>query len=137
MIRTVPLVEPRRRAVTFAAACPIRMRGYAAVDPELHQLTLRYERLRKRQLREERALLVSLTEIGQQLPEVVTQEAPSFILIDGWPRRLQTGTGAEAPGARHGTGDLPAGGLGRDVAACVRIAPSDILLMNHLDSRKM
>jgi ParB-like chromosome segregation protein Spo0J len=56
------------------------------VDLELHQLTLRYERLRKRQPREERSLLVSLTEIGQQLPVVVIQEAPSFILIDGYKR---------------------------------------------------
>jgi len=56
------------------------------VDLELHQLTLRYERLRKRQPREERSLLVSLSEIGQQLPVVVIQEAPSFILIDGYKR---------------------------------------------------
>jgi ParB/RepB/Spo0J family partition protein len=56
------------------------------VDLELHQLTLRYERLSKRQPREERSLLVSLTEIGQQLPVVVIQEAPSFILIDGYKR---------------------------------------------------
>jgi len=56
------------------------------VDLELHQLTLRYERLRKRQPREERSLLVSLAEIGQQLPVVVIQEAPSFILIDGYKR---------------------------------------------------
>lgn len=56
------------------------------MDLELHQLTLRYERLRKRQPREERSLLVSLTEIGQQLPVVVIQEAPSFILIDGYKR---------------------------------------------------
>jgi ParB-like chromosome segregation protein Spo0J len=56
------------------------------VDLELHQLTLRYERLRKRRPREERALLVSLTEIGQQLPVVVIQEAASFVLIDGYKR---------------------------------------------------
>lgn len=56
------------------------------MDLELHQLTLRYERLRKRSPREERALLVSLSEIGQQLPVVVIQEAPSFILIDGYKR---------------------------------------------------
>jgi ParB family chromosome partitioning protein len=56
------------------------------VELELHQLTLRFERLRKRQPREERALLVSLAEIGQQLPVVVIQEAPSFILIDGYKR---------------------------------------------------
>lgn len=56
------------------------------MDLELHQLTLRYERLRKRQPREERSLLVSLSEIGQQLPVVVIQEAASFILIDGYKR---------------------------------------------------
>jgi ParB-like chromosome segregation protein Spo0J len=56
------------------------------VELELHQLTLRFERLRKRQPREERSLLVSLVEIGQQLPVVVIQEAPSFILIDGYKR---------------------------------------------------
>ena len=51
---------------------------------ELHQLNLRYERLRKRSPREERALLVSLSEIGQQLPVVVIEETPQFILIDGY-----------------------------------------------------
>ena len=56
------------------------------MDLELHQLTLRYERLRKRSPREERTLLVSLSEIGQQLPVVVIQEAPGFILIDGYKR---------------------------------------------------
>ncbi len=53
---------------------------------ELHQLNLRYERLRKRSPRDERALLVSLSEIGQQLPVVVIEEAPQFILIDGYKR---------------------------------------------------
>ena len=48
-----------------------------AVHLELHQLNLRYERLRKRSPREERALLVSLSEIGQQLPVVVIEETPS------------------------------------------------------------
>ncbi len=56
------------------------------MELELHQLTLRYERLRKRSPREERALLVSLSEIGQQLPVVVIEETPSFILIDGYKR---------------------------------------------------
>jgi ParB family transcriptional regulator, chromosome partitioning protein len=57
------------------------------VQLELHQLTLRYERLRKRQPREERGLLVSLSEIGQQLPVVVIEEPPThFILIDGYKR---------------------------------------------------
>jgi ParB-like chromosome segregation protein Spo0J len=56
------------------------------VDLELHQLTLRYERLRKRQPRAERALLVSLTEIGQQLPVIVIREEDRFVLIDGYKR---------------------------------------------------
>jgi ParB/RepB/Spo0J family partition protein len=56
------------------------------VQLELHQLTLRYERLRKRSPREERTLLVSLSEIGQQLPVVVIEETPGFILIDGYKR---------------------------------------------------
>ena len=38
------------------------------------------------QPREERSLLVSLSEIGQQLPVVVIEETPSFILIDGYKR---------------------------------------------------
>ena len=57
-----------------------------AVNLELHQVTLRYERLRKRSPREERALLGSLSEIGQQLPVVVIEETPTFILIDGYKR---------------------------------------------------
>ena len=56
------------------------------MELELHQLTLRYERLRKRQPRAERALLVSLTEIGQQLPVVVVREEERFVLIDGYKR---------------------------------------------------
>ncbi len=56
------------------------------MDLELHQLTLRYERLRKRQPRAERALLVSLTEIGQQLPVIVIREEDRFVLIDGYKR---------------------------------------------------
>jgi ParB family chromosome partitioning protein len=56
------------------------------VQLELHQLTLRYERLRKRQPRAERALLVSLTEIGQQLPVIVIREEDRFVLIDGYKR---------------------------------------------------
>jgi ParB family chromosome partitioning protein len=56
------------------------------VELELHQLTLRYERLRKRQPRAERALPVSLTEIGQQLPVIVIREEERFVLIDGYKR---------------------------------------------------
>ena len=53
---------------------------------ELHQLTLRYERLRKRHPRAERALLTSLAEIGQQVPIVVVGQAERFVLIDGYKR---------------------------------------------------
>jgi ParB family transcriptional regulator, chromosome partitioning protein len=56
------------------------------VEIELHQLTLRYERLRKRRPLQERALLTSLAQIGQQLPLVVVAEAERFVLIDGYKR---------------------------------------------------
>lgn len=56
------------------------------MEVELHQLTLRYERLRKRHPQQERALLLSLAEIGQQLPIVVITEAARFVLIDGYKR---------------------------------------------------
>jgi len=56
------------------------------MEVELHQLTLRYERLRKRHPRAERSLLTSLAEIGQQTPVVVVGEAERFVLIDGYKR---------------------------------------------------
>jgi ParB-like chromosome segregation protein Spo0J len=56
------------------------------VEVELHQLTLRYEHLRRRQPLPERILLSSLAEIGQQLPVVVVAEAERFVLIDGYKR---------------------------------------------------
>jgi ParB-like chromosome segregation protein Spo0J len=56
------------------------------VEVELHQLLLRYERLRKRHPRGERALLASLAEIGQQVPVVVVGDAERFVLIDGYKR---------------------------------------------------
>jgi ParB family transcriptional regulator, chromosome partitioning protein len=56
------------------------------VEVELHQLTLRYEHLRKRHPLAERALLTSLAEIGQQVPMVVIGEAERFVLIDGYKR---------------------------------------------------
>lgn len=57
------------------------------MEVELHQLLLRYERLRKRRPRAERALLASLAEIGQQVPVVlVAAEAERFVLIDGYKR---------------------------------------------------
>jgi ParB/RepB/Spo0J family partition protein len=57
-----------------------------ALQVELHQLTLRYEHLRKRHPRQERALLSSLSEIEQLLPIVVVSEAERFVLIDGYKR---------------------------------------------------
>lgn len=56
------------------------------MEVELHQLELRYERLRKRAPAAERALLGSLAEHGQQLPIVVVGEAARFIVIDGYKR---------------------------------------------------
>lgn len=56
------------------------------MELELHQLVLRYERLRKRHPRAERSLLASLAEIGQQTPVVVVAEAERFVLIDGYKR---------------------------------------------------
>jgi ParB/RepB/Spo0J family partition protein len=56
------------------------------VELELPQLTLRYEHLRKRHPSQERALLASLAEIGQQLPIVVVRQEDQFVLIDGYKR---------------------------------------------------
>ena len=56
------------------------------MEVELHQLEMRYERLRKRHPRAERGLLASLAEIGQQTPVVVVSEAERFVLIDGYKR---------------------------------------------------
>jgi len=56
------------------------------VELELHQLELRYERIRKRAPLAERRLVGSLAEIGQQLPVIVLSEAARFILIDGYKR---------------------------------------------------
>jgi len=58
------------------------------VNLELHQLDLRYEKLRTRKPETERKLVASLAEIGQQAPVVVVQgEAPQrFVLVDGYKR---------------------------------------------------
>jgi ParB family transcriptional regulator, chromosome partitioning protein len=56
------------------------------VEVELHQLSLRYAHLRKRHPLQERMLLASLSEIGQQLPIVVVGEADQYVLIDGYKR---------------------------------------------------
>jgi ParB/RepB/Spo0J family partition protein len=58
------------------------------VNLELHQLDLRYEKLRTRKPETERKLVASLAEIGQQVPVVVVRgEAPQqFVLVDGYKR---------------------------------------------------
>jgi len=56
------------------------------VELELHQLELRYERIRKRAPVAERQLVGSMAEIGQQLPVIVVDETDRFILIDGYKR---------------------------------------------------
>jgi ParB family transcriptional regulator, chromosome partitioning protein len=56
------------------------------MELELHQLELRYERVRKRAASAERALLGSLAEHGQQLPIVVVSADARFIVIDGYKR---------------------------------------------------
>jgi ParB/RepB/Spo0J family partition protein len=56
------------------------------MELEWHQLELRYEGLRRRHPAQERQLLASLAEIGQQAPVVVVSEATQFVLIDGYKR---------------------------------------------------
>jgi len=57
------------------------------MEMELHQLELRYEGLRRRSARKERAVLASLSEIGQQAPVVVLEvEGQRMVLLDGYKR---------------------------------------------------
>lgn len=58
------------------------------MDLELHQLELRYEKLRRRDSRKERQLVASLAEKGQLLPVVVVRprDADGYILVDGYKR---------------------------------------------------
>src|SRR5437879_5191494 len=58
------------------------------MDIELGQLDMRYEGLRTRQPRRERALVASLAELGQQLPIVVVAggEGGRRVVIDGYKR---------------------------------------------------
>jgi ParB family chromosome partitioning protein len=58
------------------------------VQLEFHQLELRYERLRIVRPEQERRLLASLAEVGQQVPIVVVQEASTnqTVVIDGYKR---------------------------------------------------
>jgi ParB family transcriptional regulator, chromosome partitioning protein len=58
------------------------------VNVELHQLDLRYEKLRMHKPEAERKLVGSLATIGQQVPVVVVrgEEAERFVLVDGYKR---------------------------------------------------
>lgn len=58
------------------------------MNVELHQLDLRYEKLRTHKPEAERKLVGSLAEIGQQVPVVVVHgEGPErFVLVDGYKR---------------------------------------------------
>ena len=57
------------------------------MEIELHQLDQRYAALRRRDARRERALLASLSEIGQQVPVVVVRgEGDRLVLVDGYKR---------------------------------------------------
>jgi ParB family transcriptional regulator, chromosome partitioning protein len=63
-----------------------RAEGGKDVDIELHQLDLRYEGLRRRDGRRERALLASVSAIGQQTPVVVVGDGGKYVLVDGYKR---------------------------------------------------
>jgi ParB/RepB/Spo0J family partition protein len=57
------------------------------MDLELHQLEGRYEALRRRDARRERALWASLSEVGQQVPVVVVPvDGGRWVLVDGYKR---------------------------------------------------
>lgn len=58
------------------------------MDLEFHQLELRYERLRVIRQEQERRLLASLAEVGQQVPIVVVKDPQDgrFVVIDGYKR---------------------------------------------------
>lgn len=58
------------------------------MDVELHQLDLRYEKLRANKPAAERRLLASLADVGQQVPVVVVaSDTPDrFVLVDGYKR---------------------------------------------------
>jgi ParB family chromosome partitioning protein len=56
------------------------------MELEWHQLQLRYEGLRRCHPGQERQLLASLAEIGQQIPIVVVSQTPEFVVIDGYKR---------------------------------------------------
>jgi ParB/RepB/Spo0J family partition protein len=61
-------------------------RHEAWMDLEFHQLELRYEQLRVRNLGRERRLVASLADLGQQVPIVVVEGGDRFVVIDGYKR---------------------------------------------------
>ena len=69
-------------------ACSGRSRAGGWVQLEFHQLELRYERLRIVRPEQERRLLASLADVGQQVAIVVVQQANSsqHVVIDGYKR---------------------------------------------------
>jgi len=77
------------------------------MELELHQVELRYAALRRRDVKRERALLASLTDVGQQSPVVVVRESSgSWVLVDGYKRvralkRLHRDTVAAVEWALH------------------------------------
>src|SRR5579871_1390492 len=85
------------------------------MDLELHQLELRYERLRDRNAGREKRLLASLATVGQQTPIVVVTDttvtdavatAARHVVIDGYKRvRLLRRLGHDTVGATRW--DLP------------------------------
>lgn len=58
----------------------------ATMEIEFHQLDLRYEGLRRRDSRRERALLASVSALGQQTPVVVVAGSGKYVLVDGYKR---------------------------------------------------
>src|SRR5215469_17692962 len=78
------------------------------VQLEFHQLELRYERLRIVRPEQERRLLTSLAEVGQQVPIVVVQEASTspHVVIDGYKRiRSLRRLGRDTVEASHWPGE--------------------------------
>jgi len=56
------------------------------MELEWHQLDLRYEGLRRRHPAQERQLLSSMAELGQQTPIIVVSHITAFVVIDGYKR---------------------------------------------------
>jgi ParB family chromosome partitioning protein len=56
------------------------------MELEWHQLDLRYEGLRRRHPAQERQLLASVAELGQQTPIIVISQPSPFVVIDGYKR---------------------------------------------------